>query len=338
MSQPGGPKGIEFKPGTDSPAGVLVSPHQVRAILGLSKYLYKKLLEAGELKPIMGANGRRKYVLSDVYTLAANLKRGVLGLPYDKFVMALALSKPYTDVNAELGRLMLPPISAEHYQRLKIVVGEQDFARLVRENGIEYFFKEGLGRTLEIAQRPDVRLVVDCLHMIGKGEKEIQEVVRKKFGKEYDEKTYLLYLNYFFNLAGMSDASMDHYFSVLPKREANVKRSARRRFDYVVYYALGIDYPGDIGELIERSCLGLLYEFNTEIDGRVFDGDKQKGQIDTLERYSKVIVDLFSAAREVRREAAGSGRGAAPEMVMPVELPKGMTREELFGDGAVPNA
>lgn len=299
-----GQKGVEIK--GDGPEGVFITPNQARAMLGLSMYMYEKLLKNGELKPVSLPNIKhRRYLLSDIQKLSVQLRRSVLGLPYDRFVMALAVSKNYTGVNEELGRVFLPPVTSDHYHRLKIVVGKQDFAKTVKDNGIEYFFKEGLGRAIDIVSRPDIRLVADCLHLIGKGEAEIAAVIKQKFNKEFDEKELLIYLNYFFNLAGMTDESMDHYLGLLPKREASIKKSAKRRFDYVVYYALGLDYPGDIGELIERSCLGLLYEFNNEIDGRVFEGNEKKGRIDTLKKYSEVIVDLFSAARDVRRESGG---------------------------------
>src|SRR3990172_5956261 len=123
----------------------------------------------------------------------------------------------------------------------------------------------------------------------------------------------------------MDPESARFYFEFLMGREKLLKECAYRRADYFIYYALGIDFGGEIGELLERSCLGLMHKLNIFIDGYVY-GDVAISQRD-LQQIVEIIATLLGAAKSVRegRVPKGKQQGLADSLI-----PKAISRSEFF--------
>ncbi len=207
---------------------------------------------------------------------------------------------------------------------MRIIAQQQGKVELIRQDSIGEFYTS-LGRADEILKHPDMRLMVELLTMINKGEKEIVETIRGKYGREYGLADIMRFQEYFWNWRVMDPESVKFYFEFLQGREKVLKECAYSRADYFVIYALGIDFGGEISTLLERSCLGLLHKLNFLIDSYVY-GNSAVSHKD-LRSVSDIISNLLGAAQSVRAGKVPKGKQGD---MMDNLVPKAVGRKSFF--------
>lgn len=311
-----GPKGTAF-----------LSKRQAIAMLGVTPREYNALVAAGKIHPTITVNGTNKIPLVEIIALKGEYAAQALSVPHEKFVRALTIFCPSAqDVNTQLGVADLPRVPAEYIERLRIDVQKDPEPGIIKASGARDFFA-ALGRAWEILKHPDLRLLTELLHMINRGEEEIRQTIRAKYGREYGPEDVARYIEYFFNWRIMDPDSAQFYFKLLPDkgREQILKQCAFRRADYFIFYALGIDYGGEVADLLEKSCLGLLHKLNIYVDGFVY-GDLVVGQSD-IQRLADIISTLLGAASQVR--AGRVPKGKQGDLVENM-VPRAYSRDQFF--------
>jgi hypothetical protein len=307
------------------PVPLLLQRAKVCAMLQITKREFYALVDAGKLHPVNDQQKRVRVPLAEVISLKAELAHRALSLPYEKFVMAASFfSKNAVDVNQHLMTLEYPKAPYEYIERMKIQAQTHPSLEIIRAETLPDFFRT-LGRAEEIVKRADLRLLVELLHMMNRGEKEIQEVIRAKYGREYAPGDILQFIQYFYNWRIMDPESVRFYSEFVMGREKLLKECAYRRADYFVYYALGIDFGGEIAELLERSCLGLLHKLSIFIDGYVY-GDVAVSQRD-LQTLADIVATLLGAAKSVREGKVPKSKQAGLAETL---IPKAISRGEFF--------
>ena len=268
-------------------------------MLGISKKEFYRLVQEGKLHPLNTTSKQLKIPLSQVMALKAEMTHRQLTLPHEKFIMAMAhFTKSPFQINERLVDLGFHKAPVEYIDRLKTYVETDKDMPIIREDSLEEFFR-ALGSATDLVRRDDVKLMVELLTMIQKGEEEIRTIVQAKTGREYGTEDILRFQEYFFNWKAMDPESMKFYFDfVTDKREKILRDCAYRRADYFIYYALGIDFGGDIADLLERSCLGIMYKLNLLIDGHAY--GEAAGSMKDLESLAKIVMTLLDGAKACR--------------------------------------
>lgn len=313
-------------PGDLQPAEpLLLDRSKVCRMLAITVREFYALVEAGKLHPIHTRQRHIRVPLAEVMALKAELAHRAIALPWEKFIQAATVfSKTALEVNEHLVLLGYPRAPIEYIERQRLHVQNDPSLQVIREHSLGEFFRS-LGRAQELLQRRDLRLMVECLAMIAKGEEEIAQILETKFGRGYGKDDVLRFLEYFYNWKIMDPSSVAFYFEYLQGREKVLKDCAYKRADPFIYYALGIDFGGEVGELLERSCLGLMHKLNFLIDGYVY-GDAMVAQKDIM-ALAETISTLLTASKNVREGKVPKGKQGE---LADVALPKAVSRESFF--------
>lgn len=309
----------------ESGPSLLLGRKKVCSMLGITVREFYALIQGQKLHPLQTKSGQHRVPLAEVIALKAEFSRRAVVLPYEKFIRAAShFTSTTNQVNDRLEDLGFIRAPNEYIERVRVQEQNHPDLSLVRVGSIHEFFK-ALGRVEEIARRRDIRLLVESLHMIARGEEEIRQIVRAKFGTDFEPAEIQKYIEYFYNWRIVDVDSVKFYFDFLSGRERLVKECAYRRADYFIFYALGIDFGGEIAELLERSCLGLLHKLNLFIEGYVY-GDMQVSQRD-LQQLAEIISTILGAAKDVRQ---GKVSKKDQETIVDKLLPKAVTRDNFF--------
>ncbi len=309
----------------DGPQPLLIARAKVCRMLSVSTKEFYALVQAGKLHPLTTSGKHVRVPVAEVIALKAELSNRALAMPYEKFIMASAFfASNAVEVNQALADLGCPRAPVEYIERLRMTARQDSSASLIRAKTLDEFF-QAFGRPYEIVKRDDLRLLVEVLHMISKGEEEISQTVRAKYGREYSKDEILRFIEYFWNWKIMDPDSAHFYFDLIQGRARTLKECAYKRADYFVYYALGIDFGGEVSELLERSCLGLLYKFNILVDSYVY-GTAMVSQAD-LQKSAELIQTILGAARDVRDGKVPKDKG---KQLAEHSLPQAITRGEFF--------
>jgi hypothetical protein len=294
-------------------------------MLSISTKEFYALVQAGKIHPFTTSGKHIKVPVAEIIALKAELSHRALAMPCEKFIMASAFfASNAVEVNQALSDLGCPRAPVEYIERLRMTARQDSSANLIRAKTLDEFF-QAFGRSYELLKREDVRLMVEVLHMISKGEEEIAQAVRAKYGREYTNDEVQRFIEYFWSWKVMDPDSARFYFELIQGRNRTLKECAYKRADYFVYYALGIDYGGEVAELLERSCLGLLYKFNILVDSFVY-GTAMVNQQD-LQRSAELIQTILGAARDVRDGKTPKDKGKS---LADHSLPNAITRGEFF--------
>jgi len=311
----------------ESEKPVFLTRKNAMAMLGLSKHEFASLVSEGKLHPIKTTTGHDRVSLAEIISLKAEFSARALATPYEKFIQAASFfCANAQDINRQLSTLGLPTVPTEYINRLRTNAEKDPDPGLIKVRSAREFFT-ALGRAEEILKHPDLKLMAELLHMVNRGEEEIRQTIRAKYGREYGVEDVARYLEYFYNWRIMDPDSARFYFQFLPSnsREHILKVCAFRRADYFIFYALGIDFGGEVADLIERSCLGLLHKLNIYVDGFVY-GDLIVGQAD-IQKLADIISTLLGAAAQVR---AGRVPKSKQNELVDTMVPKTFTRAEFF--------
>lgn len=299
--------------------------HKVCTMLGITKREFHALIAAGKLHPVQTALGHNKIPLAEVISLKAEYAARALSTPYEKFVRAATwFCASSMEVNAKLTILNLPKAPVEYLERLRVVTQKDPDPALIKAESAHDFFTM-LGRAEEILKRPDLRLLVELLHMVNRGEEEIRQTLLAKYGRDFGVEDVARYIEYFYNWRVMDPDSVKFYFDFLQGREKLLKECAYRRADYFIFYALGIDFGGEVADLLERSCLGLLHKLNIFVDGYVY-GDLMVTQND-IQKMADIISTLLGAASQMRAGRIPKGK---QREVVDALVPAAYSREAFF--------
>lgn len=304
---------------------LLLTRAKVCRMLMITVREYTALIEAGKFHPIYTKQRHQRIPIGEVIALKSELAHRGTVIPHEKFVQAIcAFSENAFDVNRYLSEIGYLRVPVDYIERLRTHLNSDPNLNIVRATTF-IGLMQGLGKAAEIRKREDLRLLIECLYMINKGEKEISETVKAKFGREYTPEDIYRYIEYFYNWKTMDPDSTRYYFEFLNGREKLLKECAHRRADYFIYYALGIDFGGDISDLIERSCLGLMHKLNFFIDGYVY-GDAQISQRD-LQAMSTIIQTLLGSAKMVREGKVPKGKQGE---IVDKTIPQAFDRTSFF--------
>lgn len=307
---------------------LLLKRAKVCRILGISKREFYALAEAGKFHPIYTAQNHMLVPLAEVMAVKAELSHKASMMPWEKFIQAQTLfTKTNSEISDRVTLLGFPRPLPEYIDRLRAEAMANPALEIIRAGSIQELW-EKLSPSPEIVKRKDLQLVIECLAMISKSDEEIAQMIRAKFGRQYTQEGIGTYLEYFFDWPRMDHESVLFYTEFLQGRERLIKECAYRRADYFVYYALGLDFGGEVGELLERICLGLLHRLNFLVDAQVYQDVNVPPR--ELQQMAEIISQLLTAAKGVRD-------GKMPKMkqqeVVEHLLPKALSRQEFFGMG-----
>ena len=294
-------------------------------MLSITTREFYNLIQAGKLHPIQSRQRHARVPLVEVLSLKAEVSHRALVLPYEKFIRsATFFTMNAVEINDKLAELKCPKAPLEYIERCRVAAEADSRIELIKEKSFGEFMQV-LGVAREILKHDDLRLMTECLVMIQKGEKEIQDYIRGKYGREYATADILRFIEYFWNWRTMDPESVKFYFDFLTSREKVLKECAYRRADYFVYYALGIDFGGEIADLLERSTLGLIHKLNFLVDTYVY-GESMISQKD-LSNLTDVISNLLGAAQSCRmgRVPKGKQKELAEGMI-----PIAVSRDQFF--------
>jgi len=304
---------------------VLLSRAKVCRLLSITTKDFYALVQSGKLHPITTTGRHVKVPSAEVIALKAELAHRALAMPCEKFIMASAFfARNAVELNQILSDLGYPRAPVEYIERLRMSAHQDPSLNLIRGKTLDEFVA-AFGRGYEILKRDDVRLLAESLHMMSRGEEEIAQSIRAKFGREYTKDEVALFIEYFWNWKVMDPDSARYYFELLQGRNRLIKESAYRRQDYFVYYALGIDFGGELSELLERSSLGLLYKFNIMLDSYVY-GTAMVSMQD-LQKMAELIQTILGASKDVRDGKIPKEKG---KQIADQALPQAMGRGDFF--------
>lgn len=304
---------------------LLLTRAKVCRMLMISAREFTALIDAGKFHPIFTKQRHQRIPLAEVLALKSELAHRGTVIPHEKFVQACcAFAENGFDVNRYISEIGFLRVPVDYIERLRTHLNSDMNLPIIRATTFVDLMKQ-LGKAAEIQKRPDLRLLVECLYMINKGEKEISETVKAKYGRDYTPEDIYRYIEYFFNWKTMDPDSTRYYFEFMNGREKLLKECAHRRADYFIYYALGIDFGGEIGDLIERSCLGLMHKLNFFIDGYVY-GDAAVSQRD-LQSMADIIQSLLGAAKLVREGKVPKGKQSE---IADKTIPQAFDRTSFF--------
>lgn len=304
---------------------LLLSRAKVCQMLSISIREFYALVNAGKFHPLQTRQRHMRIPLAEVMAIKAEYSHRTLALPYEKFVKAATFfTSNAVEVNGLLADMGYPKAPIEYIQRCRTAAESDPKLEIIKVKSIGEF-TVAFGRAHEILKRQDLRLLVELLTMIQKSETEIQETIRGKYGRDYAPADILRFIEYFWNWRIMDPESVSFYFDFLQGREKVLKECAYRRADYFIYYALGIDFGGEIAELLERSCLGLLHKLNFLIDGYVY-GNVAVSQKD-LGNLTEIISTLLGASSQVRAGKIPKGKQDAMAAML---IPQAVTRDKFF--------
>lgn len=300
----------------------LLTRKQVCKLLGISKREFYIIIKSGRFHPLMTRHGHYRLPLTEILAYKAELSHRALTLPYEKFIQASAFfAKTPTEVNNLLAGMHHPKAPVEYIER------QHHYAKLAsdlpvirKETKLDFF--AALGPAKEILYRQDLRLLVECLLMIQRGEKEIAETIQRKYGRKYSAEDIACFARYFYDWPPMDPESIRFYFEFIQGREHFLKECAHQRADYFIYYALGIESDGDVAELLEKSCLGLFYKLDVLIKGHVY-GDATISPKE-IQNMATIIGTLLGAAKSCREGKMNvSKQRDLVERVLPVAITRG---------------
>lgn len=304
---------------------LLLSRHKVCQMLSITDREFYALVQDGKLHPLHTRQRHVRVPMAEVLALKAEFAHRALALPYEKFIQAATFFSPSAiEINSHLLSFGYPKAPIEYIERCRSAAQGDSKLQIIREKTLVDFMRT-FGSAQEILKRGDLRLMVECLTMIQKSEKEIRDTIKAKYGRDYGEADILRFIEYFYNWRLMDPASVSFYMDYVQGRERVLKECAYRRTDYFIYYALGIDFGGEIPELLERSCLGLLHKINVMIDGFVY--GTSIPPIKDLMNISEIITNLLGAAQGCR--AGKTAKGKAADMAESL-IPSAVGRDKFF--------
>ncbi len=294
------------------PAGhhepMLLTRAKACTMLGVTGREFYGLVTAGKLHPIYTRQRHMRVPLAEVMGLKAEFAHRALNLPYDKFIKAATFfTTNAAEINELLGKLHYPPAPVEYIERCRMAAQSDPKLEIIREKNYGDFLTV-LGRAQEILRRDDLRLMVELLSMIQKTDKEIRDIVKAKYGREYGEADVLRFLEYFWNWHLMDPDSVKFYMEYVQGREKVLKTCAYERADYFIYYHLSLDFGGEIPELLEKSCLGMIHKLNLLVDSYAF--GTASVSLKDLATVTEIIVNVLGAAQGVRAGRVGKGKQA----------------------------
>lgn len=312
-----------------SPAGhnesLLLSRAKVCQMLGITGREFYALVEAKKLHPIHTRQRHIRVPRAEVMALKSEYAHRALNLPYDKFIKAATyFTTNAVEINDLLAKLHYPPAPVDYIERCRLAATGDQKQELIREKSYGEFVA-ALGRAQEILKRDDLRLMVELLVMIQKTEKEIRDVVKAKYGREYGEADVLRFIEYFWNWHLMDPDSVKFYMEYIQGREKILKTCAYERADYFIYYHLGLDFGAEIPELLEKSCLGMIHKLNVLVDGYAF--GTMAVSLKDLSSVTEIIVNVLGAAQGMRNGKVPKGR--QPE-VLDKMIPAAVNRTKFF--------
>ena len=294
-------------------------------MLSITHREFYSLIEVGKLHPLQGRSRHLRVPLAEVLALKAEFAHKTIALPWEKFIQAVTFfTTNAAEVNRHLTDLGYPRAPVEYIDRLRASAQNDPKLEIIREKSIGEFFRT-FGRADEILKREDVRQLTELLTMINKGEAEIKETIRAKYGREYGDADVLRFVEYFYNWKIMDPDSVKFYFQYLQGRDLILKQCAYSRADYFITYALGIDFGGEVSELLERSCLGLIHKLSIMIDGYVYQTTPVSQK--DLAHLVGIIESLLSASASCR---AGKVSKPKQKEIMDNFVPTAVKRETFF--------
>lgn len=310
---------------TIQPQALLLSRAKVCQMLSITVREFYALINAGKLHPLQTRQRHMRIPLAEVMAVKAEFAHRTLALPYEKFIQATTFfTSNAVEVNGHLLDLGYPKAPVEYIQRCRAAAESDAKLDIIKVKTFGEFMV-AFGRAQEILKRQDLRLMVELLTMLQKTESEIQQTIRGKYGRDYAPADVLRFVEYFWNWRAMDPESVQFYMEYVQGREKVLKECAYRRSDYFIYYALGIDFGGEVAELLERSCLGLIHKLNFLVDGYVY-GNAAVSQRD-LEGLTTIISELLGAASQVRAGKIPKGKqGGLADML----IPKAITRDQFL--------
>lgn len=275
-------------------------------MLSITHREFYTLIETGKIHPLQSRQRHARVPLVQVLALKAEFAHKSITLPWEKFIQAVTFfTSNAAEVNRHLTDLGYPRAPIDYIDRLRASAEHDPKLEIIKEKSIGEFFRT-FGRADEILRRDDLRLLVELLAMINKGEAEIKDTVKAKYGREYGDADVLRFIEYFYNWKIMDPESVKFYFQYLQGRNLILKQCAYSRADYFIMYALGIDFGGEVSELLERSCLGLIHKLSIMIDAYVYNqtGPSQK----ELAHLVGIIESLLGAAASCRAGKVTKGK------------------------------
>lgn len=309
----------------DSSPPLLLTRAKVCQLLSITVREFYALVEAQKLHPLYTANRQIRISLAEAMAVKSELSSRAITVPHEKFIMSCTFFCPNSiDLNSLLVQLKFPRIPLDYAERLRLQAQSDPGLTLIKEKSLQDFYRT-LGRADEIFKREDLRLMVEALTMIGKGEQEISQMVQAKYGRTYGKDDILRFVEYFYNWKTMDPASASFYIEYLSGREKVIKKCAYNRADPFIHYALGIDFGGEIADLLERSCLGLVHKLNFFIDGMVY-GEGIVTQRDLMQ-MAEIISNLLGAAKSVRDGKVPKGK---QKQMADTMLPQAVGRGDFF--------
>lgn len=323
----------------DSDLPLLLSRAKVCQMLSITEREFYALVSAGKLHPLQTRHRHLRIPLAEVMNLKAEYAHRALAMPYEKFIQAASFfTENALEINGHLVDLGYPKAPVDYIERCRLAAKDSKLS-IIKEKTIGDFFRV-FGAAQDLLRRGDFRLLVECLTMIRKSEKEIREIIKAKYGRDYGEADILRFIEYFYNWNLMDPQSVNFYMDFVQGRERVIKTCAIGRADYFIYWALGLDFGGEIPELLEKSTLGLMHKFNVMIDGYVY-GTTAVTQRD-LKGLAEIILDVLGAAQTCRAGKVPKGKqGGVVDNVVPAAMNRdkffATERSANFGEGPKAN-
>jgi hypothetical protein len=294
-------------------------------MLMISTREFYALIESGKFHPVFTKQRHQRIPLAEVMALKQELANRASVLPHEKFIQACGVfAENAFDVNRYVTSLGYFKVPIDYIERLRVQLEVDKNVGVIKVASFGELLT-ALGKAAEIQKRPDLRTLVECLHMICKGDKEIADTVRAKYGREYSPEDIGRYIEYFFSWRSLDHESAKFYLEMLTGREKLLKECAYRRADPFIYYALGVDFGGEVSELLERSSLGLIHKLNFFIDGYVY-GDGAVSLRD-LQSMVDIIGGLLGSAKDVREGKVPKGKQGE---LIDNGVPKAFSRTAFF--------
>ena len=183
------------------------------------------LIETGKFHPISTEQGHQRIPVAEVMAVKSEMAHRATVIPHEKFVQACCVfSSDCFDVNKYVSGAGYLKVPVDYIERLRTHLNADPNLGIIRAQSYKELMTS-LGKATEIHRRADLRLLVECLTMISRGEKEISDTIRAKFGREYSPDDVVRYIEYFYNWKTMDPESARFYFEYLVGREKLLKES-----------------------------------------------------------------------------------------------------------------
>lgn len=300
---------------------VFMTRGEVMDVLKIGRKRYERYISEKLLKPLPGYK-TFYYVRSEVNELAAKLHRRLKRFPYETLIQALMGAFGFSEVkvNEVLKVYGLPEVTRTYIEELRLSDDPELKARLVGLSTPDRISAK-LPGAVEIAWSKDLRVMVDCLHMIRCSADEIVRHLKNRYGRPFNVEDVVRYLDFFYDWWAMGQENQEAYLKQIHQgsKEFFIKKTAHQRVDYFVYYAFQLELKGSVPELIERNCLGLLRKMTILVEAYLYGPEACKelginGTVTSkdLTHLTYVLEKLISTSRNAKVPIGDSGPPDGP--------------------------